>query len=45
MRKDYEEKIWGHAAGDLIVREVGGEVTDAEGKRQDFGVGRHVEGE
>ncbi|KAL9604656.1 MAG: hypothetical protein Q9219_000376 [cf. Caloplaca sp. 3 TL-2023] len=40
VRKDYEEKIWDHAAGDLIVREAGGEVTDAEGKPLDFGVGR-----
>ncbi|KAL8905291.1 MAG: hypothetical protein Q9207_002724 [Kuettlingeria erythrocarpa] len=40
VRKDYEEKIWDHAAGDLIVREAGGEVTDAERKRLDFGVGR-----
>ncbi|KAL8809140.1 MAG: hypothetical protein Q9200_003687 [Gallowayella weberi] len=40
VRKDYEEKIWDHAAGDLIVREAGGEVTDAEGRRLDFGVGR-----
>ena len=40
VRKDYEEKIWDHAAGDLIVREAGGEVTDAEGKRLDFGQGR-----
>ncbi len=36
----YQEKIWDHAAGDLIVREAGGEVTDAEGKRLDFGKGR-----
>lgn len=40
VRKDYQEKIWDHAAGDLIVREAGGEVTDAEGKRLDFGAGR-----
>ncbi|KAL8702906.1 MAG: hypothetical protein Q9201_003912 [Fulgogasparrea decipioides] len=40
VRKDYQEKIWDHAAGDLIVREAGGEVTDAEGGRLDFGVGR-----
>lgn len=40
VKKDYQEKIWDHAAGDLIVREAGGEVTDAEGKRLDFGVGR-----
>ncbi|KAL9130086.1 MAG: hypothetical protein Q9217_001645 [Psora testacea] len=40
VRANYEEKIWDHAAGDLIVREAGGEVTDAEGKRLDFGKGR-----
>ena len=38
--KTYEEKIWDHAAGDLIVREAGGTVTDANGKRLDFGQGR-----
>lgn len=36
----YEEKIWDHASGDLIVREAGGEVTDARGRRLDFGKGR-----
>ena len=40
VRADYEEKIWDHAAGDLIVREAGGKVTDAEGKPLDFGRGR-----
>lgn len=40
VRKDYQEKIWDHAAGDLIVREAGGQVTDAEGKRLDFSKGR-----
>lgn len=40
VRKDYQEKIWDHAAGDLIVREAGGEVTDARGKRLDFSKGR-----
>ncbi|KAI9666042.1 MAG: hypothetical protein M1821_003977 [Bathelium mastoideum] len=40
VRKDYQEKIWDHAAGDLIVREVGGEVTDTEGSRLDFSIGR-----
>lgn len=39
-RKDYVEKIWDHAAGDLIVREAGGEVTDVTGKRLDFSQGR-----
>ncbi|TAQ89366.1 hypothetical protein B7494_g2327 [Chlorociboria aeruginascens] len=37
---DYQEKIWDHAAGDLIVREAGGEVTDSVGKRLDFSKGR-----
>lgn len=40
VRKDYVEKIWDHAAGDLIVREAGGEVTDVEGRRLDFSHGR-----
>jgi len=40
VRKDYVEKIWDHAAGDLIVREAGGQVTDTEGKRLDFSHGR-----
>ena len=40
VRKDYQEKIWDHAAGDLIVREAGGLVTDTEGSRLDFSVGR-----
>jgi len=40
VRKDYVEKIWDHAAGDLIVREAGGQVTDVEGKRLDFTQGR-----
>ncbi|KAK6200639.1 54S ribosomal protein L6 mitochondrial [Pestalotiopsis sp. IQ-011] len=38
--KTYQEKIWDHAAGDLIVREAGGAVTDVQGKRLDFKVGR-----
>ena len=40
VSKTYVEKIWDHAAGDLIVREAGGMVTDAEGKKLDFGQGR-----
>jgi len=40
VKKDYQEKIWDHAAGDLIVREAGGEVTDSVGNRLDFSVGR-----
>ena len=40
VRKDYEEKIWDHAAGTIIVLEAGGEVTDARGERLDFSKGR-----
>jgi 3'(2'), 5'-bisphosphate nucleotidase len=40
VRKDYQEKIWDHAAGDLIVREAGGEVTDVNGKHLNFSLGR-----
>lgn len=36
----YVEKIWDHAAGELIVREAGGHVTDAVGRRLDFSKGR-----
>lgn len=40
VSKTYQEKIWDHAAGDLIVREAGGQVTDVLGRRLDFGHGR-----
>lgn len=40
VRADYQEKIWDHAAGDLIVREAGGQVTDTLGRRLDFSKGR-----
>lgn len=40
VKKGYQEKIWDHAAGDLIAREAGGRVTDAQGKRLDFSRGR-----
>ena len=39
VSKTYQEKIWDHAAGDLIVREAGGQVTDANGKRLNFSKG------
>lgn len=38
--KTYQEKIWDHASGDLIVREAGGWVTNIRGERLDFGNGR-----
>ncbi len=39
-RKDYEEKIWDHAAGSIIVEEAGGKVTDIYGKPLKFSLGR-----
>jgi 3'(2'), 5'-bisphosphate nucleotidase len=36
----YQEKIWDHAGGDLIVCEAGGKCTDVDGKERDFGLGR-----
>lgn len=40
VKATYQEKIWDHAAGDLVVREAGGQVTDIHGKRLDFSKGR-----
>jgi len=39
-RADYQEKIWDHAAGSLIVTEAGGRVTDVFGTPLDFSQGR-----
>jgi len=39
-RKDYQEKIWDHAAGMLVVQEAGGMVTDVDGKPLQFSAGR-----
>lgn len=36
----YEEKIWDHAAGNVLVKEAGGRVTDMDGDELDFGKGR-----
>ena len=36
----YEEKIWDHASGNLIVQESGGIVTDMNGQQLDFTQGR-----
>jgi len=37
---EYQEKIWDHAAGALVVTEAGGRVTDVFGQALDFGHGR-----
>ena len=39
-RAGYEERIWDHAGGVVIVEEAGGTVTDASGRALDFSCGR-----
>jgi 3'(2'), 5'-bisphosphate nucleotidase len=39
-RVGYEEKIWDHAAGSLVIEEAGGTVTDITGTPLDFSLGR-----
>lgn len=39
-RADYQEKIWDHAAGWMVVNEAGGKVTDVRGEPLDFSLGR-----
>lgn len=39
-RAGYEEKIWDHAAGLIVIQEAGGIVTDTTGKPLDFSLGR-----
>lgn len=41
--KTYREKIWDHAAGAIVIREAGGQVTDFQGKALDFSLGRKLE--
>ncbi len=41
--KSYQEKIWDHAAGSIIVHEAGGLVTDIHGKPLDFSRGRKLQ--
>ena len=36
----YREKIWDHAAGQIVVEEAGGRVTDVTGKALDFSRGQ-----
>ncbi|KAI9142148.1 hypothetical protein BKA69DRAFT_1070308 [Paraphysoderma sedebokerense] len=40
VRADYEEKIWDHASGSLLVTEAGGVITDTLGSPLDFSAGR-----
>lgn len=39
-KKGYEEKIWDHAAGCIVIREAGGRATDVRGADLDFSLGR-----
>lgn len=38
----YREKIWDHAAGNVLIYESGGQVGDITGEALDFGRGRHL---
>ncbi|EGV61007.1 3'(2'),5'-bisphosphate nucleotidase [Yamadazyma tenuis] len=38
----YREKIWDHAAGNVLITESGGGVCDIEGKELNFGNGRYL---
>ncbi len=39
-KKGYEEKIWDHAAGVIVIEEAGGKATDCRGQALNFGIGR-----
>jgi len=39
-RPGYEEKIWDHAAGYIILMEAGGRISDTLGQPLDFSIGR-----
>lgn len=41
-RPGYVEKIWDQAAGSIVVEEAGGRVTDLNGKKLDFSMGREL---
>ncbi len=41
-RADYNEKIWDHAGGVLVVEEAGGRVTDIYGNNLQFTHGREL---
>ncbi len=39
-RPGYEEKIWDHAAGYIVLLEAGGKIADTYGQPLDFSIGR-----
>lgn len=40
--KSQRPSVWDHAGGHLIFKEAGGKITDLDGKKIDFGVGRTI---
>ena len=42
--RGYEEKIWDHSAGVIIIEEAGGRVSDVEGRPLDFTRGNTLKG-
>ncbi len=42
--KEYQEKIWDHASGSLLIEESGGVCSDMHGKPLDFSLGRTLKG-
>ncbi|KWU44379.1 3(2),5-bisphosphate nucleotidase HAL2 [Rhodotorula sp. JG-1b] len=44
VSETYEEKIWDHSSGSLLVEEAGGVVSDMNGKPLDFSLGRTLKG-
>lgn len=43
ISQTYREKIWDHAAGNILIYESGGQVGDITGAPLDFGKGRHLD--
>jgi 3'(2'), 5'-bisphosphate nucleotidase len=41
-RGGYQENVWDHAAGSLIVTEAGGHVSDVQGRQLDFTTGTRM---
>ncbi|KAG1830246.1 nucleotidase HAL2 [Suillus variegatus] len=39
-KRPYEERIWDHAPGSILIEEAGGKITDSEGAPLQFGLGR-----
>lgn len=43
ISETYREKIWDHAAGNVLITESGGSVGDVQGNKLDFGRGRYLQ--